>query len=175
MDFYELEADLRDRGFVNVEEGPICRFSHPPLLLDVMPTNAAILGFTNRWYATAIGTASRTSLPSGATINLITPECFLATKLEAFASPNREDHDDMFLSRDFEDVVAVMDGRPGIVEDVRGGDQAVRAFLRESFDTLLPRSYLDDAVEGHLAADRVSRVRVAEVLRRMRAITELNP
>jgi len=48
QDFYDLESDLRLCGFQNVMEGPICRFRHGVVILDVMPTDAGILGFSNR-------------------------------------------------------------------------------------------------------------------------------
>jgi hypothetical protein len=50
--YYRFEERLRVAGFVNDDEsGLTCRFRHPrqDLVLDAMPTNAAILGFENRW------------------------------------------------------------------------------------------------------------------------------
>ena len=89
---YELEEALRACGFHNAIEGPICRFKHGAIILDVMPTDPAILGFSNRWYPAAIRSAQPYKLKSGITINLITPACFLATKMEAFDSPTRDGH-----------------------------------------------------------------------------------
>jgi len=51
-DYYRFESRLREAGFRNhPEDGVICRFKQPEsdLLLDVMPTEASILGFENRW------------------------------------------------------------------------------------------------------------------------------
>jgi hypothetical protein len=73
-------------------EGPICRFKHGVIILDVMPTDPAILGFSNSWYPASIRTAQRHTLENGITINLITPACFLAAKMEAFDSPTRDGH-----------------------------------------------------------------------------------
>ena len=81
IDYYEIEDLLRGRGFHNAVLGPICRFVRPPLILDVIPSDPDILGFSNSWYPAAIGTAERKSLPNKTTINLITAACFLATKL----------------------------------------------------------------------------------------------
>ena len=36
---------------------PLCRWRHGQLIVDVMPTDAAVLGFSNRWYPAAIQTA----------------------------------------------------------------------------------------------------------------------
>ena len=45
MDYYTLESDLRDRGFINVIECPTCRFIHSGVVVDVMPTDSEFLAF----------------------------------------------------------------------------------------------------------------------------------
>lgn len=50
--FYQLEDELRSLGFVNdVDSGVICRWLYQRLTVDIMPTDPAILGFGNPWYA----------------------------------------------------------------------------------------------------------------------------
>ena len=50
--YYQVEEALRDLGFRNdTREGaPLCRWRWEELILDVMPTDPAILGFSNCWY-----------------------------------------------------------------------------------------------------------------------------
>lgn len=50
-EYYRFEDRLRELGFVNDQGRVICRFRHPAedLILDVMPTEATILGFENQW------------------------------------------------------------------------------------------------------------------------------
>lgn len=136
-----------------------------------MPTDPEILGFTNRWYPTAVHTAQQKMLPNGITINLITPACFLATKIEAFDSPGREGHRDMFSSRDFEDIIVVLDGRTSVVEDVLNADHEVCSFLRQRFSDLLKQRYFIQGIEAHLEPDSASQGRATEVLRRLMAIS----
>lgn len=62
---------------------PLCRWRHGHLIVDVMPTDATVLGFSNRWYPTAVETA-RTLQISGHDVRVVTPALFIATKLEAF-------------------------------------------------------------------------------------------
>ena len=84
-------------------EAVICRWRHGALVVDVMPTDAAVLGFTNRWYAAAL--AHATWVPLGTRdIRLITAPYFLATKFEAF---HGRGHGDVRGSHDLEDIVAV--------------------------------------------------------------------
>jgi hypothetical protein len=48
-----------------------------------MPTDASILGFSNRWYGPALENAQKTRI-GDYEIGVITAPYFLATKLEAF-------------------------------------------------------------------------------------------
>src|SRR5579863_7077774 len=51
-EFIALEERLRQLGFYQsgAEGAPICRWESEDLLLDFMPINPAILGFSNSWY-----------------------------------------------------------------------------------------------------------------------------
>ena len=60
-DYYRLEETLRGLGFTHVRE-VICRWNVAGVLVDVMPTDEAILGFSNRWYPGALETAVEHSL-----------------------------------------------------------------------------------------------------------------
>jgi len=172
-DFYELEQKLRRLGFRNAPEGPIYRFFKEGLVVDVAPTDPDVIGFSNRWYEVTIQTAEARILPYGISINLITPACFLATKLEAFSSIHHRDHDDMLASGDFEDIVLLLDGRPSIVADVLAADAAVITYLRLRFETLLQEPYLDEAIEAHLDFDKFGRV--ALILERINGIVDGAP
>ncbi|CAN5561587.1 hypothetical protein BH11ARM2_BH11ARM2_35680 [soil metagenome] len=110
MEYYKLDERLRTLGFTNDMRGPICRYLHGWIMVDVMPTDPEVLGFANRWYPLAVQTAESYTLANGMTINLITASCFLGTKMEAFDDPDREDHRDIFMSRDFGDIVRVIEG-----------------------------------------------------------------
>ncbi len=85
-DYHQLEMQLRQRGFQEDSRpgAPLCRWCTDDLVLDLMPTQGEILGFSNRWYPLALATAQRQGLPSGRSIRIVTAPVFLATKLEAF-------------------------------------------------------------------------------------------
>lgn len=173
--YYQLNAALLRLGFRNDPQGPVCRYAHPPLVLDVMATDPSVLGFTNRWYDTAVRTSRVQSLPNGLDVRVVTPAVFLATKLEAFDSSTRANAGDLRASHDFEDVVVLLDGRPTICEDVRRDDADAASFLRTRFAALLAEPHLEEAVEGHLEPNDAGRLRLPIVLERMREIAETNP
>ncbi len=57
-EYAKIESALRKLGFKRpIEEQDqkiICRWDYRGILVDVMPTDEKILGFTNRWYSEAI-------------------------------------------------------------------------------------------------------------------------
>lgn len=75
--YYRFEERLRAAQFRDDGE-VICRWHHEPtgLILDAMPTDAAILGFENRWQSESFPHAAEVDLPSGARIRAVPPPSF---------------------------------------------------------------------------------------------------
>ena len=109
--------------------------------------------------------AQTTRLPGGTEVRVITGPYFIATKLEAFEGRGRGDH---AASHDIEDVIAVIDGRPELVEEVQGSPSDLRAYLSQKFGSLLRDQRFLDGVPGHLPPDEASQGRLGIVLDRMR-------
>lgn len=170
-DYHELSEQLRKRGFREEtrDHAIMCRWQFGEITVDVMPTEASILGFSNRWYTEAMAKAERICLPDGREIRLVAAPWFLATKLEAFYGRGNED---FMASHDLEDLIAILDGRDTIVEEVKQAG-AVRQFLAEAFQTLLSQEAFLEALPCHLPADSGSRERETVILMRMRAIRDL--
>jgi predicted nucleotidyltransferase len=93
-----------------------------------MPTDERVLGFSNRWYPVATVTALPLTLPSGTRIRLISAPAFLATKFEAFATRGSND---IMASHDFEDIINVLDGRPGIETEIADAGGELATYLAE--------------------------------------------
>lgn len=172
IEYLRLEGELERRGFLQDESrgAPRCRRIREGVRLDVMPTDAAILGFTNRWYPAVCATATRVELEPDLLIWLVTPPLFVATKLEAFRDRGEGD---LFGSRDLEDVVAVIDGRIELRDEVVRAPDEVRLHIATSFGQLLALPRFRDAVQGHLPGDETSAARVRIVLDRIDAICRL--
>lgn len=150
-DYHRFEERIREAGFEHDQEsGVICRFKEPEsgLLLDVMPTEASILGFENRWQAESFPHAVEHSLPSGRSIAAIPPPFLLATKLEAFRTRGKLD---FYGSRDFGDVVALVDGREELPAEVGAAPKALREYVSDRIEELSRHPLFDSGVEGALA------------------------
>jgi hypothetical protein len=165
LDFYAFEAKLRARRFTeDQEDGVMCRWRHRDsgVVLDAMPMRADILGFENRWQAAAVPHAVPYVLPSGRQIRLISAVYLLATKLEAFASRG---HGDLLGSRDFSDVITLLDGRPELIEDVSVAAIDVRTFVSSGMGQLLRLPRIGDGLAGAVLPDVTSQERVDLVIR----------
>jgi hypothetical protein len=164
QDYYGIEMRLRDAGFHNDQEsGVICRFRHPEsgLVLDAMPTEASVLGFENRWQKEAFSHAVDVGLPKGKVIRALPPPFLLATKLEAFDSRNRLD---FYGSRDWADVITLVDGRQELLEEVEQAPDLVRAYISDRLRELSGHRDFDAGVEGALPSSPESRDRVDLVI-----------
>lgn len=170
VEYYQLSAKLRERGFSEdtQSDAPICRWkSDQGVLLDVMPIDPKILGFGNQWYEPAMKNADVFILESSKTIKLVSAPYFLITKLEAFAGRGNGDY---LMSHDIEDIVAVFDGRPELLEELMQAEESLLQALSERFKEHLSNDRFREAVYGHMPGDEVSMQRVMKVLEKMNSI-----
>ena len=163
-----LSERLRALGLVEdrSEGAPLCRWRHGNVIVDVMPTDESVLGFSNRWYPMAIETAWRLNI-AGYRARIVTPALFIATKLEAF---HGRGGDDIVASHDLEDIVAVVDGRPEIVDDVAAADEPVRAYISTEARSLLANPAFLEALAGFLLPDAASQARRTILEERLAAL-----
>jgi len=165
-EYHEIEARVAERGFKR-DWSLICRWQSGGLQLDLLPSGPGVLGFHNRWYPLAVATAAPFKLQSGRPIRLVTAPLFVATKLEAFSDRGRGD---FRASHDLEDIITVVDGRPELVDEVRGGPPEVREYMRDRLANLLADEAFVTALQGHLPGDAASQGRVPLVLERLREL-----
>lgn len=168
--YYAFAQRLRERGFVeDASEGaPICRWVVDGVRVDLMPTEEEILTFKNRWYPDAYAHAVKVEVDR-VTVRVVSAPYFCATKLDAFGDRGGGD----YFHHDIEDIVAVVDGREELVDEVRKAPDAVRAWLsRQCRDLLRARAFLD-ALPGHLPGDVASQARLPLIEARLRALGQL--
>ncbi len=169
-DYYQLSEKLRAQGFTEdmSEDAPICRWVADDVILDVMPTDPEILGFGNKWYVPAMENSEVIPLPNGVQIRMVSAPYFLITKLEAFDGRGG----DYLTSHDIEDIIAVLDGRPEIGEEIRRSEPELYNEVSERLNNLLQQSKFVDAVSGHMPTDETSQARVSIILKTIKEIAE---
>jgi predicted nucleotidyltransferase len=144
----KLQEQLRQKGFAeSQDDAVICRMRLGDLKVDFMPDDEEILGFSNRWYAKGIETAVTLALTDELNIRRLTPELFVATKLEAYLGRGQGD---LFMSRDLEDILLVIDGRKEIVAEIEEADADIRKFISEQFAELLKNPEFDHFLAGNI-------------------------
>ena len=131
-------------------DAPVCRWTYRGIQVDLMATDPAVLGFSNRWYGIAVQTATRFSLRSGIVIQLISAPAFLATK--------------------FEDVVNVIGSRARIVEEVLAAPRELREYLGAQCRQLVDNPDLENYLLG-LLLDDSDLQHTDTVISRLRAIS----
>jgi hypothetical protein len=160
---------LRALGFAEDPSvgAPVCRWVQTGLILDVMPLNDGILGFSNRWYPAAMETAVKLELSPSLEIRVVTAPYFLATKLEAFLQRGKHD---VLASHDLEDVIFVVDGRPSLINEILAEPRQLREYLSRQIASLMRVPSFLDALPGYMLPDQASQARIEIVMRRLEAI-----
>jgi len=166
----DISEALRAAGFKpDMREGaPICRFIVDGVTVDVMPTDEEVLGFSNRWYPEAVAYATWIDLGQGLKARVLTSPYFLATKVEAFKGRGRGDY---LASADVEDVIALVDGRPELLEEMQRATDTVRQYLALEIESWLAQEGFIDALEGYFRWDPASQARKTQVRTRLQALT----
>jgi hypothetical protein len=165
-EYAKFAGRLRELGFRedSSEGAPLCRWLQKGTVLDVMPLDEKILGFSNRWYEVAMKSAVLRRISAELEILVVTAPLFIATKLEAFKGRGRGD---FFASHDLEDLVAVVDGRETLVAEVRAESDELRQYLGSELKMLLASSGFVDALPGYLLPDAASQSRITIVRHRL--------
>lgn len=167
--YNRLEDNMRRAGHSPASEGPICRWVVDDIPVDLMPSDAEVLGFGNLWYPSLQQHAMEIELPSGVKVRVPSAPYLIATKIEAFKSRGREDY---LGSRDIEDIVLIVDGREELGEEILTAGREVKRYLIREFRRMLREPGFHTALPGHMLPDEASQARAEIVLERMRRVAE---
>ena len=152
-DYIEIDEKLRKLGFINDQEsGIICRYKINGLVVDVMPTQSDILGFNNKWYQPGFENSISYNL-SESEIKIFSPPYFLASKLEAFI--DRGNYDGR-TSKDFEDIVFVLQNRSSIWSELVDSNTEIFEYLKDTFAYLMSNPNFEEWVDCHAGFGNIS-------------------
>ncbi|MGK2863046.1 MAG: nucleotidyl transferase AbiEii/AbiGii toxin family protein [Chitinophagaceae bacterium] len=146
-EYAALEEQLRKMGFQNDISGKFLgRYLLPGIIVDVMPTDITILGFSNIWYEEGFKTAIDYNIDDQHNVKIFSPPYFIASKLEAFK--NRGNNDGR-TSTDFEDIIYVLENRQSIWNELKEADESVRNYLLKEFKALRNNRYIEEWIDSH--------------------------
>jgi len=149
--YEEFQQQLRRHGFAeDVESGITVRYRHTGsgLILDALPLEPRLAGLSDPWLARATGAAVFRALPSGTVVRVVPPAWLLVTKLQAFADRG---NGDCLGSRDFEDLVLLVDSRIKLVDEIDALPEDARSHVRQQLRRVLGLPSVQYGVEGALA------------------------
>lgn len=168
--YHAIQMRLVALGFTPDQRAgaPVCRMrTVDDLILDVMPLDEAILGFSNRWYPYALESATMLTLEPGLEVRIAAAAAFLAMKWEAF---NSRGVADPMSSHDLEDLITVVAGRAGIVAEVLAAPEEIRRYVRAQTSAFLAASWAPGMLEGNLPDARRVPGLVDAVVRRFQQL-----
>lgn len=146
--FHRIEQQVAACGFARaVDSDVICRWIHRDsgVAFDLMPVDASVLGFSNRWYGYAMETARPLELVEGLSIRVATAVAFIAMKLEAFASRGAGD---ILASHDLEDVLHIVDAREELATELEAAPPRLRQAVAQAFSQLFSQPDFVNALPG---------------------------
>lgn len=164
LKYYELEERLRAKGFHNdtTPGAPVCRWVYKHIIVDVMPIDDNILGFSNQWYGSGVENKITRTLPDGTDIFIFSAPYYLGAKFEAMLSRGGRD---LRISHDFEDIIYILDNTTDIAEQITNVDEPLRNYLSSQFKELLANSNIEEAIECVLPYGADGRVKyIMEIL-----------
>lgn len=144
----QFQEKLRNIGFTDPldEDAPVCRMNFGDLMVDFMPIESNILGFSNQWYEEALSSAIDFQLDEEVSIKILTSPLFIATKFEAYLGRG---NNDPVSSNDIEDIINLVDGRDELIEELRSADAIIIKYISQQMSVLLKNDQFEYTIASH--------------------------
>lgn len=139
--------------------------------VDVVIEVTTLAGFSGRWLANAAAAAAAVDLTPDLAIRAVPAAWLIVLKLEAFASRGDGDAPQ---SRDFEDIILLIDGREELAAEVAALPADARASVADGLDALTKHRFIDYAVEGALVAPDARARAINVTLPRLHALATMH-
>lgn len=147
-DHVKFEEKIQKLGFSPDMGSKVkVRYNIKGITVDFMPTIDVAIGFENKWYPDGYKNAIEYTIDENETIKILSPEHFIATKLEAFKSRG---YSDPRQSHDFEDIVYVLENREAIWSELAACSEPLRGYLRDEFGKLLLQQGIEEWIDCHV-------------------------
>ncbi|AFL81138.1 protein of unknown function (DUF1814) [Aequorivita sublithincola DSM 14238] len=142
----ELRVSLNKKGFTQSHEDKvICRFRLEDVIVDVMGTKSIGWAPGDRWFELGYPKVYEVKLDK-ISISLLQLPYYLAAKFSAFNERGKDPR----TSKDFEDIVYLLNYTSNIVEQITASEQEVKNFLKEEFKKIASEAKYEEAILGHI-------------------------
>lgn len=142
-----IREELINKGFYqSSEDNVICRFRFEDIKVDLMATKAVGWAPANPWFAPGYKQLITFDV-DGVIIKCLSLPYYLATKLSAFYDRGNKDPR---TSKDFEDIVYLLNYTSNLGEQVLTANHEVRDYLIKCFQDILNDKVKQEAILGNL-------------------------
>lgn len=142
-----LQERLAQKGIhPDPESKVICRFRYDDVLIDVMSIKEVGWAPSNIWFEPGFKNMEAYTIDDETTIRIFPVSYFLATKFEAHRNRGRDPR----TSKDFEDIVYLLDNRLNLVEELLSAPEDVRSYLGFELHELQHADKVE-AIQAHLS------------------------
>ena len=152
----KFEELLRQHKFQNdtTPDAPICRWVYKGDLVDVVSMDESAQSFGNKWYRPGFLKREKFELTSDLIIYRLPVTYYMATKIEALLSRGGSDWRG---SKDFEDIIYILNYCPEFIYFFKSSDSEVRAYLTKQFSMIHNRKNIKEEIECALPYDEIDR------------------
>ncbi|RYZ90281.1 MAG: hypothetical protein EOP04_04385 [Proteobacteria bacterium] len=159
LEQHELEKKLMKRNFsqaFNRSDDPICRWRNGELIVDVMPLDERILGFSNRWYREGFSVKERRQIEEIEVFIMPAP-LILCTKIDAKKS--RGDSNWLFC-KDTGDIASIVVGRKSLTDEIRKSGANIVEYLQNELVPIMKTEQFDDVIASLIPQDKLYKTRL---------------
>lgn len=154
-----LQEDLGTKGIFPDPDADInCRFKYDDVVIDVMATKEVGWAPSDPWFEPGFENLITYQVDEETCIRILPVAYFLATKFSAFHDRGKDPR----TSKDFEDIIYVLDNNVKIVEEIRNSPGKVREYLCGELQKFLTDD-MSESISCHLSPfsqeDRLSLLR----------------
>ncbi len=165
-EFFAMEKALEGVGFRrphDEEAEMMVSWEWEGVRVDSLPHRSIQFMPHNRWFVFLMKDAEQVEVLPGCRAWRASAPCFLATKFEAFFSRGMNN---FLKSKDIGDILAVVNGRSELLQEIQQAVPDVRGFLRQKFGWLLEQRHFMECLSDLVP----EKLREETVIKRMRAI-----
>lgn len=143
----KIRTELIKRGFHQThEDNVICRFRFKDIKVDVMATKPIGWAPGNEWFEEGFNHTISKRI-DGIDVTILSLPYFLATKFSAFYNRGLVEPR---ISKDFEDIVYLMNYTSDLKEQILRAEESVKQYLRKVFLHVLEEKLLQEAILANL-------------------------
>ncbi len=141
-----MQERLSELGFYPDPYGhAICSYKYNYIPVDIMPAEESHFGPANKWYKIGFEKLWRIKAEDEE-INILPAPVYLATKFEAF----NDRGGDYRTSRDFEDIIYILDNRMTIVSEIENAHPFVVEFLKSELTKIVQNRLMSEILSVNL-------------------------